>query len=73
MARQLRLANRHAARRSLARVIREFDRDPKADVARFRALIHSFATLLSFDRAAEELDIGERLDQLEKALRQREE
>ena len=71
MARQLRLKDRQASRRSLARVIREFDADPKADVARFRALVHGFATLLAFDRAAEELDIGERLEQLEAALRER--
>ena len=51
--RQLRMNNRDNARRSLARLIREFDADPDADVQRFRALVSAFSALLAYDRLAE--------------------
>lgn len=65
--RQLRMNNRENAQRSLARIIREFDADPHADVQRFRALVSGFSTLLAYDRLAEELAIDERLEALERA------
>ncbi len=68
--RQLRMNNRENARRSLARIIREFDADPDADVQRFRALVSGFSTLLAYDRLAEELAIDERLEALERAAEQ---
>ena len=69
--RQLRMNNRENVRRSLARLTREFDADPDADVQRFRALVSGFSTLLAYDRLAEELAIDERLEALERAAEQR--
>ena len=65
MARQLRLADRAHARASLSRVIRDFDRDSavlagaelQAACSRFRAMVAGLSLLLSYDRAAEELDL----------------
>ena len=68
MARQLRLRTRDAARQSLARIIRDFDRDPNADVARFKATVHAMSALLAYDRVADELALDERLNALEAAV-----
>ena len=74
MARQLRLTDRARARASLARVIRDFDRESaglagpelQAACSRFRATVAGLSLLLSYDRAAEELDLDERLAELER-------
>ena len=71
MARQLRLRTRDAARQSLARIIRDFDRDPNADVARFKATVHAMSALLAYDRVADEFALDERLTALEAALARR--
>ena len=69
---QLRLNTRDNARRSLARLIRDFHADPAADVDRFKALVHALNVLLAYDKTAEELALGERLDAIEAALAERE-
>jgi|GEM_PF-3045833 len=65
MATRLLLKDRESSRQSLARVLREFSRDPGADVQRFRAMLHGFNTLLSFDRVGLDEDILARLEKLE--------
>ena len=72
---QLRLNNRQNARRSLARLIRDFasapDADPEVDrltIDRFRAAVYGLSQLLAYDRAAEELAIADRLDAIESRL-----
>lgn len=42
MATRLLLKDRESSRQSLARALREFARDPEADVQRFRAMLHGF-------------------------------
>ena len=59
--RQLRLVTREAARKSLARMIRNFDRDLTPDVQKFKAVVHAFSVLLQFDRVAEELNLEDRI------------
>ena len=66
--RRLTLNTRDNARRSLARLIREFHADPDADPDRFKATVHALSVLLQFDRAAAELDLHARLDAIEAAL-----
>ena len=73
---QLRLNNRQNARRSLARLTREFadapvDDDP--EVARlatdkYRALTYGLMTMLAFDKHADEMLISSRLAEIEKRL-----
>ena len=72
MPRQLRLNTRANARGSLARVLRDFDADADADPVRFRAVLHGFNVLLAYDRLAEELDIEERLAEIERRLNEAE-
>ena len=65
MATRLLLKDRESSRQSLARVLREFSRDPAADVGRFRAMLHGFNTLLSYDRVGLDEEVIQRLEKLE--------
>ena len=68
--RQLRLNTRAAARASLSRVLRDFDRQeasPRA-TAKFRATCAALRLLLDFDRAAEADALAARLAELEERL-----
>ena len=65
MATRLLLKDRESSRQSLARALREFARDPEADVQRFRAMLHGFNTLLSYDRVGLDEDIIARIERLE--------
>ena len=69
--RQLRLKDRQAARASLVRVIRDYDRRAPADALvtqQFRATCASLRLLLDFDRAAEADALAARLAELEGRL-----
>ena len=47
---QLRLNTGRNARQSLAAVLRDFHREPAADIKRFRAIVHAFSVLLQAHR-----------------------
>ena len=60
------------AHRAAERWLRDFDADADADPVRFRAVLHGFNVLLAYDRLAEELDIDERLAEIERRLNEAE-
>ena len=68
--RQLRLNNQQNTRRSLASLIRELHRsEPDPDrISWFRALVYGCQTLLSYDKATEQSELGERLEAIESRL-----
>ena len=66
--RQLRLNTLPAARRSLAILIREFYRDPVADVGRFRAVVYALSLLINGFRVELELDVEAELDEIQRKL-----
>ena len=66
--RQLRLNTLPNARKSLASVIRDFHRDPVADLGRFRAITYALSLLVNAFRAELDLDIEARLEELEARL-----
>ena len=70
MARQLRINTRQNARKSLTRIIREFDADPEANHVRFKAMLHGFNTLLAYDKVAEETELLERIEALEQRVQE---
>ena len=66
--RQLRLNTRQNARRSLCRLIREFDADPDANVSRFIAKTRAIRQLLDWDRFDVEVEWQERVARVEERL-----
>jgi len=65
--RQLRLNSAEATRRSLARVVRLYDRGEIPDW-RYRGLVYGINSLLGYWKLEADLRIEERLDELEARL-----
>ena len=62
---RLLLKDRASSRATLARLIRAYHADQEADPVRFKAILTALNLLLQFDRAAEEGQLLERIEQLE--------
>ncbi|KPJ86035.1 MAG: hypothetical protein AMS17_13695 [Spirochaetes bacterium DG_61] len=62
------------ARKSLAKEIRDFKRQPKErrDVAGFRALVYAFSTLLHFFSFEKNIEVEERIEKIEDRLKEME-
>ena len=63
----LRLNTHENARKSLARLLREFHKKP-GDVTEFRAKVHAFSVLLQYFTFEKDLQIEQRLEQIEEQL-----
>jgi len=55
-------------RRVLVRLLREFKRDPKPDVAKFRASIYALSVVLSFFQFEKDAEIEKRIEAIEAQL-----
>ena len=55
-------------RRSIARVVRKFNADPNADVARFRALVYGIKGVIEALRFEKELELEQRIEALEELI-----
>jgi len=66
--RKLWLSNLKNARRTLARLIKEYHENMEADTPRFRALVYAVKALVETFRIEKELEIEARLEEVERKL-----
>ena len=69
---KLHLHNHQAARRTLARLLRVFHSNPRANIPRFRAEVYGLNCLLSYFQLEADLEIEKRLEDLEELLQSEE-
>jgi hypothetical protein len=62
------LTSHRKARKHLARLINEFNQDPKADVTRYRCITFMFKALLDYFQFDKSIEIEDRILEIEKKL-----
>lgn len=65
------LSNLRNTRRSLARLIKEYHENKRADTTRFRALIYAVKALFDAFKTEREFEIEERIEAIEQKLDER--
>jgi hypothetical protein len=63
-----RLSTHQTTRKALARLIKNFDETPEADTQKFRATIYGLNVLLGYFQLACDLEVEQRLAELERLL-----
>ena len=62
------LTSHRKAKKHLARLINEFNQDPKADVTRYRCLTFMFKALLDYFQFDKSVEIEQRLEEIEQKI-----